>query len=278
MAALLSLPDRAIMVAAVRAAARSEIMPRFRRLAAGDVRSKGDPSDLVTVADIAAEARIAHDIADALPGLRVVGEEAVAADPALRPSLASDARVVIVDPVDGTWNFAKGLAVFGVILAVAEGGLPVFGMLYDPVMDDWIEADTDGTRFVASDGRQAPLTTSAQTLPERMTGYVPAGLFNAAQRTALATALGDVRRVHSLRCSCHEYRMLAQGHAEFCLSGPTPHPWDHAAGVLAVQGAGGVARFLDGAPYDTARERGLLLSASSETVWRDIAQRLDFLG
>ncbi|MBI1415941.1 MAG: inositol monophosphatase [Limimaricola sp.] len=272
-----SLSDRAIMIAAVRDAARAEIMPRFRTLAAGDVRSKGDPSDLVTVADIAAEARIAHDIGAALPGLLVVGEEAVAADPALRPSLASAARVVIVDPVDGTWNFAKGLAVFGVILAVAEGGQPQFGMLYDPVMDDWVEAGPGATWFVTADGSRVPLTTSAETLPERMTGYVPTGLFNADHRMALATALADVRRVHSLRCSCHEYRMLAQGHAEFCLSGPTPHPWDHAAGVLAVQGAGGVARFLDGAPYDTARETGILLSASSETVWREIAQRLDFL-
>ncbi|EKD59522.1 MAG: inositol monophosphatase [uncultured bacterium] len=83
-------------------------------------------------------------------------------------------------------------------------------------------------------------------------------------------------RVTSLRCSCHEYRLLAQGHVEFVISGPEPHPWDHAAGVLAVQAAGGVARFLDGTAYDLARRHGVLIVANSETTWAQVA--LDFAG
>ena len=45
---------------------------------------------------------------------------------------------IIIDPVDGTWNYARGLALFGVILAVTRYGIPVYGLLYDPVIDDWI--------------------------------------------------------------------------------------------------------------------------------------------
>lgn len=78
-------------------------------------------------------------------------------------------------------------------------------------------------------------------------------------------------RVTSLRCCLHEYRMLAQGHVDFVLSGPVPHPWDHAAGVVATLGAGGVSRFLDGEAYGLARRQGVLLSASCEEVWQQVA-------
>jgi fructose-1,6-bisphosphatase/inositol monophosphatase family enzyme len=67
---------------------------------------------------------------------------------------------------------------------------------------------------------------------------------------------------------------VALGYAEFALSGPTQHAWDHAAGVLAVERAGGVAAFLDGAPYDPGRSRGPLLVAASQSVWDDVAGRV----
>jgi len=69
-----------------------------------------------------------------------------------------------------------------------------------------------------------------------------------------------------LRCSCHEYRLLAQGAAEFVLSDRL-NPWDHAAGVLICQRAGGVARMLDGRAYDTSITDGVLLCAGSEAAW-----------
>ena len=96
-------------------------------------------------------------------------------------------------------------------------------------------------------------------------------------RTRLFAAFPDFARITSLRCACHEYRMVAQGHAEFCLSGPTPHPWDHAAGVLAVESAGGVARFLDGASYEARRRKGVILAAGSEDLWQSLARRFAFL-
>ena len=91
----------------------------------------------------------------------------------------------------------------------------------------------------------------------------------AVEEAALA-GLG-YRRTLSLMCSCHEYRMLAQGHVDFVLTGPRPAPWDHAAGALITRAAGGVARFLDGEDYSIAHETGVVLMASSEPVWDQVA-------
>nr|WP_245218772.1 inositol monophosphatase [Rubellimicrobium aerolatum] len=263
---------------AARDAARERIMPRFRALAPSDISTKSGPADLVTLADTEAEAQIAAAVRAAWPEATVLGEESVAADPSLRTAMGTADPCVVIDPVDGTWNFAKGLAVFGVLLAVLRRGVPVWGLLYDPVMDDWIEAVPGApARFETASGRVTDLRASAESRIDRLTGYMPLGLFPHADRERIAKEFPDFLRITGLRCALHEYRMVAQGHAEFCLSGPVPHPWDHAAGVLAVQQAGGVARFLDGEDYTAERPRGVLLSAGSEAAWDSLAQRFAFL-
>jgi len=270
--------QRDLLLAAVRQAARERIMPRFRALSPSDISTKSGPADLVTLADTEAEAQIVAALRAAWPEAVVSGEESVAADPSARASMGSADLCVIIDPVDGTWNFAKGLAVFGVLLAVLRQGEPVFGLLYDPVMDDWImAAPGQPTGFVTGAGLARPLATSPEARIEHMNGYMPLGLFPRESRERIVEEFPDFLRITSLRCAAHEYRMVAQGHAEFCLSGPIPHPWDHAAGVLAVQSAGGVSRFLDGRPYSAVRAEGVLLSAGSEAAWDSLAERFAFL-
>lgn len=270
--------QRGLLLAAVREAARAEIMPRFRALEAADIATKSGPADLVTLADTEAEARITAAVRAAWPEAEVLGEESVAADAAGRARMGLAELCVVIDPVDGTWNFAKGLAVFGVLVAVLRRGAPVWGLLYDPVMDDWIEAAPgEPALFVTAQGVRRPLAASGESRPDRLTGYMALGLFERPERRRIVAEFPDFLRITSLRCAAHEYRMVAQGHAEFLLSGPVPHPWDHAAGVLAVEAAGGVARFLDGAPYDAARRDGVLLSAGSQAAWDSLARRFAFL-
>ena len=262
-----------VVLQAVRAAAKVAVLPRFRSLGAGEVSQKTDFADLVTVADTEAEALIGATLAQSWPEARVLGEEAVAADPSLRDAMAGPGWQVIVDPVDGTWNYAKGLSTFGMIAVAVQDGVAKYGLLYDPLLDDWVEVTAGGSaRFVQSDGRSQVLRVSQVSDPAQMCGFIPVGLFPPAQkREAVLAGLG-YGRVTSLRCSCHEYRLMAQGHVEFVLSGPDPHPWDHAAGVLAVQAAGGVARFLDGAEYDLARRAGVLVVSNSEATWDRLAR------
>jgi len=102
--------------------AAAEIVPRFGKLGAGDVRDKGKPWDLVTVADIAAEAFLTTALGRLVPGSAVVGEEACAADAGVMAALGGAAPVWLIDPVDGTNNFVHGQPCFAVVIAYCEGG------------------------------------------------------------------------------------------------------------------------------------------------------------
>lgn len=233
--------ERHGLIEAVRAAARTEIMPRFRRLAPGEIDTKTNASDLVTVADRAAEREISSAARSLMPDAAIVGEEAVSDNPAVLDQLTAGGRAVIIDPVDGTWNFASGLATFGVILAVVEDGRTVFGLLYDPVIDDWVMASRGGGAWY---GRQGETATRLSAPPVREQkdahAFVPLFLYPEADRPRIAAQFPDWGRVTSLRCSCHEYRTLAFGHADLIVA-PRPKPWDHAAGVLVIEELGGSA-------------------------------------
>lgn len=268
--------DNGELAEILKAAARAEILPRFRRLGAADIATKSGPDDLVTEADTRAEIRITAALRDLLPGALIVGEESVSEDATLLDGLGTAELSAIIDPVDGTWNFSRGLALFGMILALGERGRVTHGLLYDPLLDDRIEAHEDGPcELVTSDGGRRVLSTSEISDPARMNLYVPLTLLPADRQHAVAAAFPGFGRVTSLRCSCHEYRLIAQGHAEAALAAVL-NPWDHAAGALAVTRAGGVARMLDGRNYHLGlpRDAGYLLTASSEAAWEAVAARL----
>ena len=107
-----------------------------------------------------------------------------------------------------------------------------------------------------------------------LSGFLPLNLLPHDRRGALAGAMSELGSFNSMKCSCHEYRMLALGHADYCLSGPVPNAWDHAAGALAVTEVGGVARMLDGRAYRAALTEGYLLTARSEAIWAEVAAPL----
>src|SRR5260221_1230211 len=112
--------------------AAEEVMPCFEKFEAGDVSEKS-PGDLVTIADVATERRLTRALLDALPGSRVVGEEAAAADPRILDQLAGDDPVWVVDPIDGTANYAAGIPMFAVMVGLIRRGEAVMGWIHDPV-------------------------------------------------------------------------------------------------------------------------------------------------
>ena len=262
--------ERDGLIAAVREAAHVEIMPRFRRLARSEINTKTSASDLVTIADRAAEQAISLAAKHLMPDAAIVGEEAVSDDPSVLERLKAGGRAVIIDPIDGTWNYASGLSTFGVILAVVEDGQTIFGLLYDPVIDDWVMASRGGGTWFARPGETATrLPTPPARDQKEAHAFVPLFLFRAEDRPRIAAQYPDWGRVTSLRCSCQEYRTLAFGHADMIVA-PDPKPWDHAAGVLVIEELGGSA-LTKGSGYDIIDTETLLtVSANTKngSIWR----------
>jgi len=259
----------------VRKTAKTEIMPRFQNLSTQDIETKSRDDDLVTKADLASEAMITAGLQTLFPNAVVVGEEIISKQSSLRAEMSKHEVCFVIDPIDGTWNFANGIPLFGVILSVLHYGRPIYGLLYDPVMDDYIEADMGSGACVLGNAQNVckSLRTSHPRPAEELTGYIHFGLLPKETQFTLAPHLPKFRRTSVLRCSCHEYRILAQGHVDFCLSSIL-NPWDHAAGVLTTQLAGGVSKMLDGQDYNAHQLTGYLLSASSEETWNTVADIL----
>ena len=169
-------------------AADQEIMPRYRSLGEGAIREKTSALDLVTDADEAAEAAIKAAIARAFPKAVFIGEESVEKDKGLLNKISGADLAIIIDPVDGTSNFAWGLPLFGVLAAVVERGVTVGGIIYDPVGRDctfaikgegaWAKSESGAIRDirVAKPTRLANMTgtTSWYIMPEPLRGRVAA--------------------------------------------------------------------------------------------------------
>lgn len=259
------IPDIERVTRLIEEIATAEILPRFRRLEAGEVREKG-PGDLVTVVDETVEARLAPRLQALVPGSVVVGEEATAADPAILARLSEQQRVWVVDPLDGTTNFAEGRPVFAVMVGYVQDGRVVAGWIHDPIRGVTATAAEQAGAWL--DGRRLAVT-AAPAAPEDMTGTLLAGAFAAHDLGRRVQARRDrVRAQRSLRCAGQEYLRLAEGTMDFCLF-TRLMPWDHAAGVLIHAEAGGHAAYLDGSPYRPARfdAQGLLLAPDPES-WR----------
>ena len=262
------------LVEAVRRVAREEILPRFRALDADEVRAKTRRDDLVTVADERAEIALAAAAREIMPTAAIVGEEAVSTDASALDPLEEAALCAVIDPIDGTWNYAHGLAVFGVILAVLARGEPVFGLLYDPIGDDWIAARPGEGAWYHRPGGAPRRLAVADPLPlDEARGSVPLAIFPPERRARVAAGTARVGGAAPLGCSCHEYRQIALGALRFSVS-PAPKPWDHAAGALVVREAGGVAVGPDGSDYRPVHRTTPLIVATDADTARAVGELL----
>lgn len=269
--------QQAHLINLVRRAARAEILPRFRALSETDVSTKSGPEDLVTAADTAAEAMITRALQIAFPSALVVGEEAASRDPTLPGKIAEAPLAFILDPVDGTWNFAHGLGIFGVILAVTRFGRPEFGLIYDPLADDWVMAEEGkGAWFCRPLATPQRLRAAMGKPLDGLCGHIHFHRFQGEKQRRLAALLPTFRRTEALRCSAHEFRLLARGKVDFILTEGLK-PWDNAAGALIAAEAGAHVEMLDGGPYTAARQEGHLLIAPDRATWNRMEKVLRVL-
>lgn len=234
--------------------AAEEILPRFNHLSAGQIREKR-PGELVTEADTEAERVMTRRLRELIPGSAVVGEEAVAADPALLRLLEGEGSVWIIDPVDGTANFAKGNPRFAVIVALVRDGVTVGGWILDPLSERLIIAELGAGAWL---GRERLAVLPTAPLAD-LTGSVK-------RSGRLASLVAKCTRKGS---AAHDYIDLVTGKLHFAHYNRLM-PWDHAAGVLIHAESGGHAALTNGRPYRPRAEEGCLLLAPTAGTWTSL--------
>ncbi len=270
------LPDFDTVDGILREAARNIVLPQFRNLASGDVRTKSSPNDFVTVADEQCEIFLRDALTGALPGSSTIGEEAAAADPTVLERLDRPGDVWIIDPIDGTYNYAHDNPRFATIVALVRDGVVVRGYIHLPVR---------GETYAAGLGQGAHGDTGALVLPApaafgAMTGSLYVGKSRAPAMFERIKALRDRGRLgprRFARCAAWEYIAMLTGRAHYAIF-TRLLPWDHAAGILMIAEAGGCYGFVDGAPRTgpwrpVDRDVPFLLAPDAAS-WRQIRDTL----
>jgi fructose-1,6-bisphosphatase/inositol monophosphatase family enzyme len=268
---------RARVAEIIREVSATEILPRFGRLGEGEIIEKG-PGDLVTIADRAAERELSARLTELLPGSLVVGEEAVFADASVLDALDGPEPVWIIDPIDGTENYANANARFTVLVALARGGELEASWIYEPCFDRMASAVRGGGAYL--DG-------------ERLRVAVPPdGLMDVDVSTSRPKFWTDHARAAISALSTHgawlmysdgaglEYLTLASGRRT-CALMVWENAWDHAAGLLLHAEAGGVTLTSDGSPFRIAGGNALPFAvapdaATAKAVLAASAKRLEF--
>jgi len=268
---LLTVPDLISFVSnLLREAAATCVMPVFGKREANS--QEKSPGEWVTEADKAGEAFLAPALRSLITGSLVVGEEAASADPTVLDQLSDDGIVWLIDPLDGTSNFASGISPFAIMVALVRNGDTVASWILDPVEDrlsvsekgsgSWI----NGQQIKVSEGTpELALMNGAalrRFLPQKLAEHV-----NAVEGRFANLSLGS-------KCAGFDYPSIATGAMDFALYWRTL-PWDHAPGVLFLQEAGGYASRPDGSNYRAAdHARSGLLVARNEETWTKVNSTL----
>jgi fructose-1,6-bisphosphatase/inositol monophosphatase family enzyme len=262
------------VAAIIRGVAEQEILPRFQRLEKHEIREKS-PGSLVTIADTEAERALHAELTRLLPGSLVLGEEGAAADPTVFDHLETDQPVWIIDPVDGTINFARSLPRFAVIVALVAGGDVRAGWIHDPVRHATAMAKTGGGAWLVEAGGEERRLERRAMPPVRKARGAAAGRFPGGKRALdILKESGRTGPLHRVTSAAHEYLDLVEGRVDFATFGRVL-PWDHAAGVLIHREAGGVSGFVEAdterpVPYSPRRQAGLLLLTPAAEPWAEL--------
>jgi fructose-1,6-bisphosphatase/inositol monophosphatase family enzyme len=266
----MSVIDREIL-AICREVTEQVILPRFRNLAAHHVEDKGS-NDPVTIADRESEEALQEALDKLAPGLPCVGEEGAHADPAVLEHLKGPCW--IVDPIDGTRNFADGQPPFGILIAQADEGLAQSGWIYDCLSGRFCAAHRGKGAFVG--GERITTQTTGEAPPVAAISLI---FMDDARREAMkAHICPHYRLVDIPYCAAEQYPRLGLGVNDVSIFERTL-AWDHAAGCLWLEEAGGkAARPDDGSPYRVDQwDRKGLVAAATPSLWEAMAARINSL-
>lgn len=299
-----TVPDELIAVACAAADAAGVEVRRWFRSPALTVETKVDTSP-VTAADRAVEAEVRAVLASRVPDHAVLGEEGDGVDAFAVADLGADVdpesptgREVftwVVDPIDGTKSFMTGKATFGTLLALLRNGVPVLGIIDQPITRErWVGAVGRPTELRTGDGdapdveqvavKGATANPGVPMAPTRTLADDAARLSEAEAADVLsqifvyATApemfigpdvlpFGRVAAAakHMLYgADCYGYALLASGYTDAVVEADLK-PWDYLALIPVIQGAGGTVTDWSGAPLDVHSD-GRVVAAANPVV------------
>lgn len=225
---------------------------------------KNGAADLVTEYDLAVENFLKEKLPPLVPGSVFFGEEET------EKSDPSRGWAFIVDPIDGTTNFVRGLRQSAISVALAHDGVLEYGVVYAPYKDELFSARRGGGAFL--NGR--PIRVSRRPLSE--------GIFGMGTAIYRREYLEPTMRLTEqlFRRSC-DFRRLGAAALDLCdvACGRTELffeyslcPWDYAAGSLLVTEAGGFVCTLEGGPLSITERSSMW---ASNAVNRDILKELE---
>lgn len=240
-------------------AARPEIMGRFRTGIQADAKSDASP---VTEADRAAERAMRRILNDAFPDHGILGEE--------YGSENVDAEYVwVLDPIDGTNSFVTGKPLFGTLIALCQGGVPVVGVIDAPgVNERWVGVKGQGTTL-----NGAPVATRACAALDQSWLYATTpDMFGGANRDAFQRLSAAAwRTVYG--GDCYAYGLLASGHVDLVCEASLG-TYDYCALAPVVEGAGGIITDWAGQSL-TLDSDGRVLAAGDKTLHTLALERLN---
>jgi len=245
--------------AVIRRVAATEVMPRFNTLLKSEIREK-KPGDFVTVADEASEKAFTILLQDIIPGSLVVGEEAVSKDISVLDKFKEDKPVWVIDPIDGTYNFSHGHSEFGILIALVQNGVTLYGWAFDAPGNRMARAEKGAGAFL--DGRRLKIKCEVTEIKD-MVGQGGGGS---------AVRFDPVRpffkEIFNLRCALHDFMNFITGKSDFVVHLNKVTPWDHAAACLLAEEAGGtVTMNEDCIAYDPTRLGPAFLIAAPDMEW-----------
>ncbi len=249
------------------------IMPRFQKLEDHEISAKTSPRDLVTEADIQTEAHLERILPDLLPGSRVIGEESVSrGETTLDILQRDDEKVWIIDPVDGTFNFAHGKSEFGLMLACVINGQTEHAWVYH-VVDEKMHVAERGSGAYMNGTR---LRVEPQNDISKFVAHVNYKFFPEEIRPQIKTVMKNFAQSYSIGSAAHEYTRIATGQSDLIVYSRLK-PWDHLPGALIVEEAGGYIAKWDRNPYTPKDDYAGLIVTTSRENWEQ-AYELFFEG
>lgn len=206
-----------------------------------EVSTKGDKNNLVTDVDKKSEGMIIERIRKAFPGHSILAEESGESD-------AKSEYQWIIDPLDGTTNYAHGFPFFCVSIAVARDGVINTGVVYDPTRDELFTAEDGGGAYLNCDRIKisGTLTVDGALIATGFAYHPVERLNNLKYMGKVLEVAQAVRRAGSAALDlCYVASGRFDGFWEQGLK-----PWDTAAGQLIVKEAGGKVTTMAGLPFD----------------------------